>query len=934
MVLTSAVAVCTLWGDASHALEFAPNEEGNKAVTAVIISGIIVGVLYAIAGLGFVVIYRTSKVLNFAMGGVGAAVAYAASDLVKADLPYPLVLLIGVFFGGVLGAVLELAIARPLKERPHLTIALGTLGALLIFEGLIGLQYGFAPRSLSPAFDSGLDVELGIAEISANQVFVAVLGTVATGLLFVIVMRTRLGLSMRAVSSGPLTAELLGVDVGRVRVSAWILGGAYGGLAALLVTPITYLSPSSFTIFLLTAFAAVVLGGFTSIPGVVIGALVFGVSTNLLLSYLDASLISTYTFIGVALVLVLRPNGIFGRSEREVPEPVIPARRKVMTRAASRRATAKHPTAVGSVVEIPARLRQAGWAALLVVLFLMPFVADDRRLFLLATTFATFVGVLGLNVLAGFSGQVSLGQSAFLAIGAYTAAVAVDKGMSPMAGLVLAVVVGGVAGFLLGLPSTRLSGIYLTLLTLIFAFALPELIIYLKDLTAGASGLPLTPPEFLYASRDMYWFMLGAAALVGGVVMMLAGSRVGRAWRAVRDSEDGARSVGLRPSAVKLGAFTLGSALAALGGALGGLLVGFVGPGSYGVFVSIYALLAVVLGGSGSVLGSFLGALFITVLPDATGGTGIPQNLMFGIALLLVLYLAPQGLAGLLEKATTAVLARVHRPDPATGDASDIAAAVVADEAADITVVAPATATGDRLLTLSGVSAGYGVDPVLRDLDLTVGRGEVVALLGANGAGKSTVLRVISGVIPADSGTIAWDGEPLAGWPHHHPAASARAGIGHIPEGRGVFPDLTVQENLDMGAFAAPGGRVTDEDLETVFGHFPVLRQRLTQLAGTLSGGEQQMLAIGRALVSRPRLLMLDEPSLGLAPLISQQVFDIIRSIADTGVSILLVEQNARASLRLADRAYVISRGRVVLTGDADEVANDPSLHGSYLEVK
>jgi branched-chain amino acid transport system ATP-binding protein len=388
---------------------------------------------------------------------------------------------------------------------------------------------------------------------------------------------------------------------------------------------------------------------------------------------------------------------------------------------------------------------------------------------------------------------------------------------------------------------------------------------------------------------------------------------------------------------VKLGAFTLGSALAALGGALGGLLVGFVGPESYGVFVSIYALLAVVLGGSGSVLGSFLGALFITVLPDVSGGSGIPQDLMFGIALLLVLYLAPRGLAGLLERATATVLARIRRPqpEPQVEDASGIAAAVVADATPGRTVVAaPVGVREGQLLTLSGVSAGYGVDPVLRDLDLTVGRGEVVALLGANGAGKSTVLRVISGVIPADTGTISWAGEPLAGWPNHHPAATARAGIGHIPEGRGVFPDLSVRENLEMGAFAARDGRNAGQDLDMVFGHFPLLRDRLTQLAGTLSGGEQQMLAIGRALVSRPRLLMLDEPSLGLSPLISQQVFDIIRSIADTGVSVLLVEQNARASLRLADRAYVLSRGRVVMAGDADEVAADPSLHASYLEVK
>ncbi|WP_357864898.1 ABC transporter ATP-binding protein [Micromonospora sp. NPDC006766] len=221
----------------------------------------------------------------------------------------------------------------------------------------------------------------------------------------------------------------------------------------------------------------------------------------------------------------------------------------------------------------------------------------------------------------------------------------------------------------------------------------------------------------------------------------------------------------------------------------------------------------------------------------------------------------------------------------------------------------------------------------MRDVDLVVGEGEVVALLGANGAGKSTVLRAISGVIPLDRGSMTWAGQRLPDWPRHSPAVAARDGIGHIPEARGIFPDLTVHENLLTGAFATPDGTVDEETVERVFGHFPILRDRLSQAAGTLSGGEQQMLAIGRALIAKPRLLMLDEPSLGLSPLISQQVFKILGDIASSGVSILLVEQNAHASLRLADRAYVLARGRVVLSGSAADVAEDPTLRGSYLEV-
>ena len=893
-------------------------------MTAVVISGLVMGVLYAMAGLGLVVVYRTSKVLNFAMGGVGAVTAYAASDLLAMDLPYPFVIVAGIVVGGLTGAVLELGVARPLRQRPHLTIALGTLGALLIVEGLLGLRYGFAPKSLAPAFSGG-GVSAGGLSLSANQAFVAIAGIAATAALFFVVMRTRLGISMRAVSSGPLTSALLGMNVSRIRLSAWVLGGMYGGLAALLVTPLTYLSPGSFTIFLLTAFAAVVLGGFTSIIGVVVGALAFGVVTNLLLSYLDSGLISTYTFLGIALVLVLKPNGLFGRQEREVPEPRIAPRRRSAGSAKRQRRALALPS-----VAISPRAKILGLVVLLGSLAAMPFLADDRGLFLLATALATFVGVLGLNVLVGFTGQVSLGHSAFLAIGAYTAAISVERGLPPLVGVALAVVVGGVGGALLGLPATRLSGIYLTLLTLIFAFALPELILYFKDLTNGASGLPLTPPAFLFAPSDMYWFLLAVAVAVGALVAWLARSSLGRAWRAVRDSENGARSLGLRPAWVKLGAFALGSALAALGGALGGMLIGFVGLESYGVFVSIYALLAVVLGGPGSVLGSFLGALFITVVPDVTDGSGIPQDLMFGVALLLVLYLAPNGLAGLFARPAAAAADNAPTAAGNTDDRSDLGAAQPAARPARH-VDAPAAVR--PILELSGISAGYGVEPVLRDVDLVVGEGEVVALLGANGAGKSTVLRAISGVIPLDGGTMTWAGERLPDWPRHSPVAAAGEGIGHIPEARGIFPDLTVQENLRTGAFATADGTVDKETLERVFGHFPILRDRLSQPAGTLSGGEQQMLAIGRALIAKPRLLMLDEPSLGLSPLISQQVFKILGDIAASGVSILLVEQNARASLALADRAYVLARGRVVLSGSAADVAQDPTLHGSYLEV-
>jgi ABC-type branched-subunit amino acid transport system permease subunit/ABC-type branched-subunit amino acid transport system ATPase component len=896
-------------------------------VSAVILSGIVVGVLYALAGLGLVVVYRTSKVLNFAIGGTGAISAYTAFELVGRDVPYVVVMVVAILVGALAGALLEVAVARPLRQRAHLDVSLATLGALLVFEGLIALLYGSQPRSVAPAF-TGAGVDLGFVALSANQLFVLALGVVAALALFGILMRTRLGLGMRAASSGPLTAEIVGIDVARTRLAGWALSGLYGGLAAVLVTPLTYLAPTSFTTFLLTAFGAVVLGGFTSIAGVVIGAMFFGVATNLLLTYLDSSLILTYTFLLVAVVLVLRPHGIFGRRERAVPEPAIPS--SARAGASERRFGRILASLVAAPPKVPARFTAAGYTVLVVLLVLVPVLVDDRRVFLLATVLCTFVGVLGFNVIAGFSGQVSLGHSAFLAIGAYTAAIAVRSGVPVLLSIPLAIVGGGISGLLIGLPVTRLSGVYLSVFTLIFAFAVPELVLYFKDLTGGASGLPMSPPEALYDSGAMYWFILAVALVCAAVVLLLGRSRVGRGWRAVRDSEAGARSLGFRPAVVKLGAFTLGSALAGLAGALTGLLIGFVGAESYGVFVSIYALVAFALGGPGSVAGSFLGSLVIVALPDVTAGSPVPQDLLFGLVLIAVLLVAPHGLIGLVTNAVTVLLGRRGTPAAAAAGSGLTGGAEVVER-----VDVPEPLADDRpvLLRTVGLSAGYGNEDVVHDIDIDVHEGEVVALLGANGAGKSTVLRAISGVVATGRGDIQWAGRSMSQWPHHRPADVARAGIGHVSEGRGVFPDLTVRENLRLSSFSAaarpdPAG---PDGLDAALDHFPILRQRLNQQAGTLSGGEQQMVAIARALLSRPRLMMLDEPSLGLSPRISQQVFEILREIAGTGVAILLVEQNARAGLRLADRGYVLSRGRVVLSGPAAALGEDASLHASYL---
>ncbi len=231
------------------------------------------------------------------------------------------------------------------------------------------------------------------------------------------------------------------------------------------------------------------------------------------------------------------------------------------------------------------------------------------------------------------------------------------------------------------------------------------------------------------------------------------------------------------------------------------------------------------------------------------------------------------------------------------------------------------------MLRLEEVSVSYGMIDALKGISLTVEQGEIVALIGANGAGKSTTLMSIAGISALRSGRIWYEGSMISGRPAHE---VVQMGISQVPEGRRIFPRMTVRENLEMGGFSS-NKRELAGDIERVFGIFPVLSERSRQLGGTLSGGEQQMLAIGRALMSRPRLLLLDEPSLGLAPIIVSRIFKIIKEINQQGTTILLVEQNAKAALRLAHRAYVMETGKIVMQGEASVLEKDPGIKKAYL---
>ena len=231
------------------------------------------------------------------------------------------------------------------------------------------------------------------------------------------------------------------------------------------------------------------------------------------------------------------------------------------------------------------------------------------------------------------------------------------------------------------------------------------------------------------------------------------------------------------------------------------------------------------------------------------------------------------------------------------------------------------------MLEVKDLHVYYGVIQALKGISFEVNQGEVIALIGANGAGKTTTLHTITGLLNAKAGKIIYEGKDITHIPGYKLVSM---GIAHVPEGRRIFQELTVTENLEMGAYTRSASEIKP-GIEDVFNRFPRLRERKNQIAGTLSGGEQQMLAMGRALMSKPKLMMLDEPSMGLSPLLVQQIFDIIKELNEAGTTILLVEQNAKMALSVADRAYVLETGRVVMEGDAKSLLSDESVKKAYL---
>jgi branched-chain amino acid transport system ATP-binding protein len=793
-------------------------------------------------------------------------------------------------------------------------------------------------------------------------------------------------------------------------------------------------------------------------------------------------------------------------------------------------------------------MRSVLLAAAFAAAFLFTMQANSYYVFIMATLALTALVGVGLNVLLGLAGQVSFGHVGFYALGAYTVAILTTKaGWSFWAALPAAALVATLTGALLALPAVRVRGPYLAMVTIAFGFIVEHAAVEARGLTGGQNGIMGIPQPaafgFAFGERGVALAAIVLAAVATAAYFFLDRSRFGKAMRAVRDSEVAAESIGLSPVRVKTAAFAISALCAGVAGALFAPLSGFVTPSTFAFSQSILFVLVVMIGGATFVAGPLVGAAIVVLLPEALAALAEYRLLFFGALLLVVLWLAPEGVVGtalrLLSRrrpprhaaagevgiapaapaalvvqglgisfggvraahdvalearpgrvtsligpngagktSVLNMLSGFYRPDAGSirlggrdlqgaaawriaragvartyqttqlfgsmsvaeniaiasgperllafvgyaGDpdarASDLAhvdkrlveiaralatrpAVLLLDEPAaglsaddksrlavllrriadagvavvlvehDMSVVmgisdevvvldaglriaagtpaevqrdpavrkaylgvaherppAERRAAGERLLEVARLAAGYGAEPVLKNVDLEVKRGEVVAVLGANGAGKSTLMRAIAGLHRPVSGGIAFEGRELSGEPAHR---VVRQGVALVPEGRQVFPELSVLDNLALGAFSRRAW--SREEIDALLERFPRLRERLHQRAGLLSGGEQQMLALARGLMAKPRLLLLDEPSLGLAPQVVNDLFAALERLRADAATILLVDQMAGLALALADRAYVIDGGRIVASGAASEIAGGDALEKAYLAM-
>ncbi|MET8867832.1 ATP-binding cassette domain-containing protein [Nonomuraea sp. NPDC004580] len=862
---------------------------------AYVLSGLVTGAVFAVMGAGLTLSYAATGVFNFAHGAIGFLTALLFYELTQAGVPaLPSALAAVALFAPALGYALHKAMFRGLAQAGEtaqivatigLTIALPAAGLLVVdVAGLPPADATALPRGVGP--HPAVDVEVFGVRLDSDQLITFLCSALAAAGLWAFMRHTPYGLRMRACVDRRRLATLRGIDADAASALAWTLSSGLAGLAGVLAVPVLGLDATAYTVLLFASATAAVFGRLRSIPWTFAAGLALGVIQNLVAGYTD--FLEEVTGLRTAVPVILLFAGLVLLNR---------ARDRVAGSAAEDAPPPDH------LAGLPPWRRRLPWAlgalALAAFAFTGPvyYVGVAAQGLVLALVFCSFV------IVTGIGGMVNLAQAAFAAMAALTCGWAFTSGLPFAAAIVLGVLAAAAAGMLVALPALRLGGRVLTLATLAMALLADQVLFQVDAFSNGTIGWALPALGFGFAdTADPRVRVVLLLALIGAVALLvrnLERSASGRAILAVRSAPAAAVTSGLSAPRTKIVLFVLASAVAGLGGVLFAIFKGSITATDLPAFSGFVWLAIVVLQGVRRIGGAVLGGLVAVAVPELLAVWDLSAHvgaILFGLGG-VILAKHPDGvltqMAGLRHR-------KRERPEP--GIRSE-----------------PAVRER-RLFTLEGVVAGYADTTVLRGVDLTVGPGEVVALLGANGAGKSTTCAVAAGDLPVSAGRVLLGGRDVTAWPAHRRAG---AGILLAPEGRGVFPGLTVEENL----------RTWLPDPEPVFARLPHLGERRHVPAGALSGGEQQLLTLAPALIRPPRVLVADEPSLGLAPMVVRQVFEVFAELRARGVALLLVEEKATEALAIADRVAFMRLGRVTWSGPRAEVDGE-RLTAAYLGVR
>ncbi|MGY3534959.1 branched-chain amino acid ABC transporter ATP-binding protein/permease [Bradyrhizobium sp. USDA 4452] len=554
-------------------------------------------------------------------------------------------------------------------------------------------------------------------------------------------------------------------------------------------------------------------------------------------------------------------------------------------------------------------------------------VADSYSVFLIATISLTAIGCIGLNVLLGLAGQISLGHIGFMAIGAYTTVLLMEKAGWPyLAATAGAIVLVSIVGGLLAMPALRVRGPYLAMVTIAFGFIVEHVTIEWRDLTGGGNGLMLSAPPsvFGYALSERSLAIAGVVLVFAGLILFerLKRSGWGYAMRAARDTEVATRSLGIDLVQVRAIAFVISAAAMALAGALFAPLQGYISPSSFPFLQSVLLLFAVMVGGAGSVLGPVIGAALVVLLPEALSDLAEYRLLAFGVLLFVVLRAAPSGIVGLAEQLAARLLpARKPVAEPAIAAADADAAILETRNAAGLDVT-------DLSISFGGVRAVQGVS-------FKAAPGAVTSIIGPNGAGKTSALNLLCGFYRPQAGMVKLGDRDVTGMTSH---LLARVGVARTFQTTQLFGSLTILENIllaervgRLGGVVSALRNAETEGFARFLLRFAGVDGDVDRLADSLSHGEKRLVEIARALALRPRILLLDEPAAGLSKGDKQRLTALLRRIADLGIAVIIVEHDMPMIMSLSDLIVVLDGGKRIAIGDAVAIRNDPLVRKAYL---